>query len=217
MNTPESLDPVQPNLIGRIRSRQAGNPSGLLGRIIGRAMVKDTAASNDRCIELLELSRPLTVLEVGFGQGRTAAGLVHRGHRVIGVDVSPTMVNQATARNRRACRDGRAELVLGDGHTIPFEDDTAGAAFTAHTVYFMSQRQKAMNEIARVLEPGGRFVMACRVGDDVMPAWMDPTIYRIPTIGQIQTLLGTAGFEPVVHHAGDESTHHTHWFIADLP
>jgi SAM-dependent methyltransferase len=180
-------------------------------------MVKDTAPSNDRCIELLELSGPRTVLEIGFGQGRTAAELIRQGHRILGVDVSPTMVRQATARNRRACRDGRAELVLGDGHTIAFDDHTAGAAFTAHTVYFMNERQKAMNEIARVLEPGGRFVMACRVADDEMPAWMDPTIYRIPTIDQIQALLSSAGFEHVVHHDGDQSTHHTHWFVADLP
>ena len=217
MTTTESTKTPRPNLIGRIRSRQAGHPSGLLGRIIGRAMVKDTASSNDRCLELLELTVPRTVLEVGFGQGRTTAKLARQGHRVVGVEVSDTMVNQATARNRRACREGRTELVGGNGITIPFETDTADSAFTAHTIYFMAEPHTTVNEIARILKPGGRLVVACRVGDDEMPAWMDRTVYRIPTIEQIREILGSAGFEQVVHHAGDDSGHHTHWFVADLP
>ncbi len=63
-------------------------------------MVKDTADANDRALALLDLTAPRTVLEVGFGQGRTAAVLLDAGHRVIGVDPSTTMVKQATARNR---------------------------------------------------------------------------------------------------------------------
>ena len=88
-----------PRLIGRIRSKQAGFPTGLLGRVIGRAMVKDTAEANDRAVELLELESSQTILEIGFGQGRTAAVLAQAGHRLLGVEVSSTMLHQATARN----------------------------------------------------------------------------------------------------------------------
>lgn len=209
----------QPGLAGRIRSRQAGYPSGLLGRIIGRVMVKDTAAANDRSLELLGLlqsSDPRTVLEIGFGQGRTVAKVIEHGHRVLGVEVSQTMVNQATARNRRACRHGRAELVPGDGRLIPFEDAAADVAFSVHTIYFMSDPQVTLIDAARVLRPGGRLVVACRVGDDPMPPWMDPSVYRIPTIHEITEMLTTAGFEDINYFVGDESTHSTHWFVADL-
>ena len=206
-----------PGLIGRIRSRQAGHPSGLLGRIVGRAMVKDTAAANDRAVELLELGEPRTVLEVGYGQGRTAAKLVGQGHRVLGVEVSDTMVSQARARNRRACRDGRADLRRGDGRTVPFDDATADAAFTAHTIYFMPDPAATIADVARVLRPGGRFVIACRVGDDPMPAWMDPDVYRIPTIAEIEAMLASADFALIAHQPGDESTHCTHWFVAEHP
>ena len=215
--TTDITSKTRPNVINRIRSRQAGHPSGLLGRIIGRVMVKDTADANDRALELLQLTQYRTVLEIGFGQGRTAAKLIEQGHRVIGVEVSDTMVNQATARNRRACRDGRAELVPGDGRMIPFEDNSADVAFTAHTIYFMSDPQTTLTEVARVLRPSGRLVIACRVSDDEIPAWMDPTIYRIPTTDRIETMLGAAGFEQITHHTGNESTHWTHWFVAELP
>ena len=125
---------TRPGVLRRLRSRQSGLPTGLLGRIIGRAMEAATADSNDRTVAMLDLRQPRTVLEVGFGQGRTAANLVRDGHRVIGVDASPTMVKQATARNRAACRDGRATLRHGDGITIPFADESADAAITVHTI-----------------------------------------------------------------------------------
>jgi SAM-dependent methyltransferase len=144
-----------PGLIARIRSRQSGHPTGLVGRIFGRAMVKDTADANDRALELLDLTGPRTVLEVGFGQGRTAAVLLGAGHHVLGADPSLTMVNQATARNRDACREGRADLRHSDGITIPFPAGAADAAFTVHTIYFMPDPAWTFADIARVLRPGG--------------------------------------------------------------
>lgn len=203
--------------ISRIRSRQAGHPSGILGRIIGRAMVKDTSAANDRAIEVLDLDGPSTVMEVGFGQGRTVEVLLRAGHEVLGVDVSPTMVRQATARNRRACRDGRARLVEGGGRMIPFDTGVADAALMVHTVYFMPDPTLTFADIARTLRPGGRLALAARVGDDEVPSWMDPAIYHIPTIAGISAMLGAAGFVNIAHHDPGGDPHATHLFVARLP
>ena len=206
----------RPGFIGRLRSRQAGHPSGLLGRIVGRLMVKDTAGANDRALAKLDLTTPRTILDVGFGQGRTAAVLVRAGHRVLGVDPSATMVSQATARNRAACRDGRATLHHGDGITIPFPDDSADAAITAHTVYFMPDPAATIADIARVLRPGGTLVIACRTSDDDTPAWIDPDIYRIRSADEITAMLRAAGFDRVVHERGEAGTHFIHLFVARL-
>ena len=67
---------ARPGSMARFRSRQSGHPTGLVGRIFGRAMVKDTADANDRALAVLDLTAPSTVLEVGFGQGRTVAVLL---------------------------------------------------------------------------------------------------------------------------------------------
>ncbi len=207
----------RPGWFSRLRSRQAGHPSGVLGRVVGRLMVTDTGRHNDRSIDLLGASTGSTVLEVGFGQGRTVARLLDRGHRVIGVDVSETMLRQATARNRRACRDGRAALVAGDGRTIPFGTDCADVALTTHTIYFMADPAATLADIARVLRPGGRLVVACHVGDDPMPAWMDPDVYRIPTVAQIEAMLHDACFTRVTTIGDDPAAYPTYWFVADLP
>jgi SAM-dependent methyltransferase len=206
----------RPGFVGRLRSRQAGHPSGLLGRIVGRLMVKDTAGANDRALAKLDLTKPRTILDVGFGQGRTAAVLVRAGHRVLGVDSSATMVSQATARNRAACRDGRAVLHHGDGITVPFLDDSADAAITAHTVYFMPDPAATIADVARVLRPGGALVIACRTSDDDTPAWIDPDIYRIRSADEITAMLRAAGFDRVVHERGEAGTHFIHLFVARL-
>lgn len=207
---------ARPGVIGRLRSRQPGLPSGLLGRIFGRAMEGTTADHNDRALALLDLSRPRTVLDVGFGQGRTAAVLLDQGHRVLGVDASRTMVKQATARNRAACRDRRATLRHGDGITIPFPDDSADAAITVHTVYFMPDAGATFVDTARVLRPGGTLVVACRTSDTPVPAWMDPDIYRIPTADHVKALLVNAGFIQVEDHPVEAADHDLHFFAARL-
>ncbi len=208
---------ARPGLLGRVRSRQSGLPTGLLGRFFGRAMEGATADSNDRALAMLDLSQPRTVLDVGFGQGRTASVLLGDGHRVIGVDASPTMVKQATARNRAACRDGRATIRHGDGITIPFPDDSADAAITAHTIYFMPDPTATIAEIARVLRPGGTLAIACRTSDTPAAAWIDPEVYRIPTVAQVIAMLHAAGFDPIEHQPGDASNGDIHCFAARLP
>lgn len=208
---------ARPGLVGRVRSRQSGLPSGPLGRVFGRAMVRDTADANDRALHRLPLDQPSTVLEVGFGQGRTAAVLLDRGHRVVGVDPSPTMVHQATARNRAACRDGRATLRASDGITIPFPDGSADVAFTVHTVYFMPDPTATLADIGRVLRPGGTLVVACRTSDTPKPAWMDPAVYRIPTADKVTAMLLDAGYDTVDHDVVDTARHELHLFTAQLP
>lgn len=60
---------TRPGVVDRLRSRQSGLPSGLLGRIFGRAMVGTTADHNDQALDLLDLSQPRTVLDVGSAKG----------------------------------------------------------------------------------------------------------------------------------------------------
>ena len=208
---------TRPGFVGRLRSRQSGLPTGLLGRFFGRAMEGNTAEANDRAVAMVDLSQPRTILDVGFGQGRTASLLRRGGHRVLGVDASATMVKQATARNRAACCDALATLLHGDGITIPFPDESADAAITAHTVYFMPDPPVTNTDIGRVLRPGGTLAIACRTSDTPPAAWIDPAVYRIPTAAHVVDLLRAAGFDHVEHQPGDTANSDIHCFAARIP
>lgn len=204
---------ARPSLVARFRSRQSGLPSGLVGRIFGRAMEGATQAANDVAVEALDLREPRTILEIGFGQGRTVARLAADGHTVYGVDPSATMVRQAAARNRAACRAGRVTLHIGDGITMPFPDASVDSAITVHTLYFMADPATTIADIARVLRPAGTFVVACRTSDTKPPVWMDPDVYRFRSAADITTLLHNAGFD-VEHRPGSADSDQTHLFIA---
>ena len=191
--------PNRPGTWARFRSRQSGCPSGPVGLIFGRLMVPTTAPANDVAINALGLTTPSVVLEVGFGQGRTVERLTSLGHRVIGVNPSPTMVRQARRLNRRAVRAGAARLEPNDGIRLPLDDDLADAALTVHTIYFMDEPGTTLAEIARVLRPGGPLAIACVVSDDGLDPWKDPAVYRTPSIDDVRNHLTAAGFGSIQH------------------
>ena len=74
-----------------------------------------------------------------------------------------------------------------------------------------------MLDIARVLRPGGRIVIACRTSDDPIPQWMDPNVYRIPHAAALEAMLSAAGFTAIDRQRSDDDRHHTNWFVGDLP
>jgi SAM-dependent methyltransferase len=88
-------------------------------------------------------------LDIGCGEGRVTRDLTSLGHRVIGVDPSPTMLASA----RDANPDG--EYVEADAANLPFEDGVADLALAFMSLMDMGDMHGATAEIARVLEPGG--------------------------------------------------------------
>jgi SAM-dependent methyltransferase len=190
--------------LAAIVSSQAATPHGLLGRLIGRIWVAETAAVNDTARNLLDPQPPEHVLEIGFGPGRTIQHLTRQVAYVTGVEVSDAMLAAARRRNRAAVRDGRVRLLRGNGITLPLPDHTIDAALTVHTLYFWPHPQTTLNEIARVLRPGGRLVLAFR--DTVLPTprRFDPRIYHLHSADDVTRMLHDVGFTEIhVHRAPD--------------
>lgn len=89
-------------------------------------------------------------LEVGCGEGRVARDLVHRGHRVVAVDVSPTLVAHA------ADADPHGRYLVADAAALPFRDGSFDAVVAYNSLMDVQDMPAAVAEAARVLEPGGR-------------------------------------------------------------
>lgn len=188
-------------------ARQGRCPTGLLGRLLGRVMALETAAANARALELLECQPADSVLEVGFGHGRTiarAASLVPQG-LVAGVDLSAQMVRMATDRNRRLIRAGRVELQLGDSARLPYPDRRFDKVYAMHTLYFWSDPREHVREIRRVMQDGARLVLGFRPSDAAAAADFPETIYRFYTSDAVRGLLAAEGFERMEMVAGARS------------
>ncbi|WGD44596.1 class I SAM-dependent methyltransferase [Streptomyces cathayae] len=97
------------------------------------------------------------VLDVGSGTGRpTAATLTAAGHRVLGVDVSPVMVEIASRQVPEA------EFRCGDIRGLPLEDGSLDAVCVYFALLQMSRAEQAdlVRRLALVLRPGGLFALA---------------------------------------------------------
>jgi len=178
-------------------ARQGRRPTGILGHIVGRVMAAETAPDDETTLELLDVQPSDRVLELGYGHGRTigkVAGLLKDGH-ALGVDFSTVMHAIARHRNRQHIRGGRLELRVGDSRHLPFSDRSFDKVYALHTLYFWSDAAGQIVEVARILEPGGLFVLGFRPGENEDFAQSFPSsIYRIRTRGEVERLLCANGF-----------------------
>jgi SAM-dependent methyltransferase len=114
---------------------------------------------HDRAYELvnrpafLELVPPpgRATLDVGCGEGRLGAELERRGHRVTGIDGSPTLAERAREHH---------DAVLGDAAAMPFPDASFDLAIAFMSLHDIDDAAGAIREVGRVLERGGRFCFA---------------------------------------------------------
>jgi ubiquinone/menaquinone biosynthesis C-methylase UbiE len=139
------------------------------------------------------------VLDVGCGTGRLAAALAERGAKVWGVDSSPEMLAQAreVAGRSVGLKQGRAEA-------LPFRDGWFDRAVMRLVVHLVD-RSLALPELARVLAPGGRALIATFAPAHFEWYWL---VKIFPAVAEIDRLrfpppevlageLETAGFVSV--------------------
>jgi SAM-dependent methyltransferase len=86
-------------------------------------------------------------LEVGCGEGRVARDLARRGHTVVALDASPTLVARAAA-------DPTGRYLVADAAALPFPDGSFDAVVTYNSLMDVADMPAAVAEAARVLAPG---------------------------------------------------------------
>jgi len=107
----------------------------------------------DQFLALLPPPRRLT-LDLGCGEGRLSRDLKTRGHRVVGVDGSPTLVRLA----REA--DAEIDVSVTDAVALPFAGATFDLVVAFMSLHDFTDLPQAVREGARVLERGGRLCLA---------------------------------------------------------
>jgi demethylmenaquinone methyltransferase/2-methoxy-6-polyprenyl-1,4-benzoquinol methylase len=117
------------------------------------------------------------VLDLGCGTGALALRLARRGARVVGVDPSPAMLDEAAGRLRAGALQDRVELrALGVAELDAFGAGTFDAV--ASTLVFSElspdEIDYALAECRRMLRPGGQLL----IGDEILP---DSALGRLAT------------------------------------
>ena len=101
----------------------------------------------------------MDVLDVACGTGNATIPAAQAGAaRVVGLDLAPTLVDQARERAERAGVE--AELVVGDAEDLPFEDASFDRVVSAIGIQFTPRHEATAAELLRVCRPGGLIVLA---------------------------------------------------------
>lgn len=136
---------------------QLGNPQGWPGRVVGWVLTKNNRSINAWIVQLLDIQPADHILEVGCGPGLAIQGFAARAKEglVAGIDPSPIMVEQARKRNAAAIKAGRVEIQQGEASTLPYPDASFDKVVAVHVIYFWSDAVVTLQELRRVLQPGG--------------------------------------------------------------
>jgi len=100
-----------------------------------------------------------TVLEIGVGTGGLLTELAARAARVIGVDHSPAMLEEARRRLTAAAVNG-IELRLGEMSHLPLPDVSVACVVANMVLHHAADPAAVLAEIRRVLAPGGVLLLA---------------------------------------------------------
>jgi ubiquinone/menaquinone biosynthesis C-methylase UbiE len=112
--------------------------------------------ATEALIKYCHIGKDSYVLDVGCGVGVTPCILAKRyGCRVVGVDISERMVERSWERAKREKVADRVGFWVADAQDLPFQDAVFDAVITESVTAFPEDKQKAINEYARVTKPGG--------------------------------------------------------------
>uniref|UniRef100_A0A8R1HNG7 SAM_MT_ERG6_SMT domain-containing protein n=1 Tax=Caenorhabditis japonica TaxID=281687 RepID=A0A8R1HNG7_CAEJA len=109
--------------------------------------------------EKLGLSENVHCLDIGCGIGGVILDIADLGAKLTGVTIAP---NEAEIGNEKFASLGlsdRCNIVAADCHEMPFEDNTFDVAYAIYSLKYIPQLDKVMQEIQRVLKPGGKFIV----------------------------------------------------------
>ncbi len=125
----------------------------------------------------LDLKPGDRVLDLACGTGLNfphLRELVGEGGQVVGVDLTPAMLD--IARKQIKGSDWKnVEVREADAANLPFPDASFDKVIISFALTIIPESLKAIEEVRRVLVPGGRFVaLEMRSGIHSLPAWLQP-------------------------------------------
>ena len=186
---------------------QTRKPEGILGKMMVNGMNGGHAKMADWGMSHLSKIAPKEIVEIGCGGGRNAGALLEKysDAKVTAIDYSDVSVAKATSYNQKMIDAGRCVVKQGDVSQLDLAEEAYDLATAFETIYFWSGLEKCFAEVAKVLKPGGVFMIVNESdGTDEVSLKFEKKIdgMKCYTGDAIETALKAAGFKKTktIHH-----------------
>lgn len=110
-------------------------------------------------VDQLNLPASASALDLGCGAALMTVALVDRGLQVVASDSSTEMVRQAQQTLEARDLAEHVQVMQADAHQLPFPSASATLIVALGLIPWLSEPQRAVNEMARVLEPDGWLIL----------------------------------------------------------
>jgi SAM-dependent methyltransferase len=168
-----------------------------------RNRVATSAETLDVVVDLVPEDREASWLEVACGPAVIARTLAAKVCRVRGIDLTPAMIEKA---REEAAREGvdNVEFSVGDATALEFDDASIDGAVTRLSFHHIPAPQRVLEEMARVVRPGGWVIVSDLLTDEdaAAQAWhqeierlRDPSHWATPTPARLRAMGEAAGLE----------------------
>lgn len=127
--------------------------------LLGKAVVHPGGGkATDEALAFADLNEDRNLLEVGCGVGTTAVRIARQfGCRVTATDLSPDMVMRAQDRVKASNMEHLVKVDRADLQRLPYPDNSFDTVLI-EAVVMVTDRERSVREVMRVLRPGGRVV-----------------------------------------------------------
>lgn len=154
--------------------------------------------------ESVDVGKNDKILDIGCGGGANIEKFLKlTENNVDGLDYSNISVQESIKRNQKAIDGGRCNVIQGDVSDMPIDDKSYDLISAFSTIYFWPELDETFKEVARVIKPKGRFMIA-QGTDGNHPddeKWIS-TIegMRIYNAGELNEYLLNAGFNSIENY-----------------
>jgi ubiquinone/menaquinone biosynthesis C-methylase UbiE len=141
--------------------REVRKPSKWVGRFFLWIMNLSHSSLTDWGLQHVDVGKHRTILDVGCGGGRTIQKLAAMATEgtVYGVDYAKGSVAASRAKNARFIQSGRVAIAQGTVSRLPFAGGSFDLVTAVETQYYWPDLPRDMQEIRRVLKPGGTLII----------------------------------------------------------
>ena len=207
----ETLNRMSPNPTHHDKIRERFTETAdVFAQTTRRTRTEEAERLAERATAGLANAEKLLAIDLACGPGTYTRPLAARVRHAIGADLTPAMVEKARAEAARD-RITNIEFMCADIYALPFADGAAGIVSCGYAFHHMADPPRALAEMARVLQAGGRLVITdiiVREGCDgafqnAVERVRDPSHTITQSAANFHALIRNLGLRVVSEHRHD--------------